>query len=52
LIVGVNVAGGSKTLLIRGIGPTLAQFGVPGTLPDPVRSGEIGNTLSGEIGYT
>ena len=36
LIVGVNVAGGSKTLLIRGIGPTLAQFAVPGVLPDPL----------------
>lgn len=26
---------GSKTLLVRGIGPVLGQFGVSGTLPDP-----------------
>ncbi len=36
LIVGFVVAGtGSKTLLIRGIGPKLATYGVPGTLADP-----------------
>jgi hypothetical protein len=46
LIVGVNVAGGSKTLLIRGIGPTLAQFGVPGTLPDPLL--EVHATVNGQ----
>ena len=45
LIVGVNVAGGSKTLLIRGIGPTLAQFGVPGFLPDPLL--EVHATVNG-----
>jgi hypothetical protein len=35
LITGFVVAGGSKNLLIRGIGPSLAQFGVSGFLPDP-----------------
>ena len=45
LIVGVNVVGGSKTLLIRGIGPTLAQFGVPGALPDPLL--EVHATVNG-----
>lgn len=28
-------AGSSKQVLIRGIGPSLAQFGVPGPIPDP-----------------
>jgi hypothetical protein len=45
LIVGVNVAGGSKTLLIRGIGPALAQFGVAGVLPDPLL--EVHATVNG-----
>jgi hypothetical protein len=36
LIAGFVVAGpASKTMLIRGIGPTLEQFGVAGALPDP-----------------
>jgi plastocyanin len=36
LIVGFVVAGtGSKQLLIRAVGPTLASYGVPGTLVDP-----------------
>src|SRR5207247_10873485 len=35
LIVGFSVTGGSKQLLIRGIGPALAGFGVGGALPDP-----------------
>jgi hypothetical protein len=35
LIVGFAVAGGSKALLVRGIGPGLTPFGVTGTLPDP-----------------
>jgi hypothetical protein len=36
LIVGFNIAGiGSRTLLIRAVGPTLAEFGVTGTLTDP-----------------
>jgi beta-glucanase (GH16 family) len=37
LIVGFVVGGtGAKKVLIRGIGPTLAQFSVPGTLADPI----------------
>ena len=36
LIAGFTVAGStSKTLLIRGVGPTLASFGVTGALSDP-----------------
>jgi hypothetical protein len=36
LIAGFTVGGsGSKALLVRGIGPGLAGFGVPGTLIDP-----------------
>ena len=36
LIAGFNISGtGTKTLLIRGVGPGLAAFGVPGTLADP-----------------
>jgi uncharacterized delta-60 repeat protein len=39
LICGFEVSGGSnKTVLIRGIGPGLAQFGVTGALADPVLS--------------
>lgn len=39
LIVGFAVGGGSlKTLLVRGIGPTLASFGVAAPLGDPVLS--------------
>jgi hypothetical protein len=35
LIAGFTVSGGTKSLLVRGIGPALATFGVNGTLPDP-----------------
>ncbi len=35
LIVGASVAGGSKDVLVRGIGPTLAAFGVTGAIADP-----------------
>ncbi len=35
LIVGAVVAGGGKPVLLRGIGPALAGFGVAGALPDP-----------------
>lgn len=36
LITGFTVgAGANKTVLIRAVGPTLAAFGVAGTLPDP-----------------
>lgn len=35
LIVGFAIAGGTKPILVRGIGPGLAAFNVTGTLPDP-----------------
>ena len=36
LIAGFGLAGtGAKDVLVRGIGPTLADFGVPGVLADP-----------------
>lgn len=35
LIVGAVVGGGSRQLLIRGIGPALGTFGVTGTVADP-----------------
>lgn len=47
LIVGVTVGGGTtgtKSVLIRGIGPTLATFGVTGALADPVLSVFQGGT--------
>ncbi|MSU50344.1 MAG: hypothetical protein EXS37_14870 [Opitutus sp.] len=40
LIVGITVGGGtvatSKSVLVRGVGPTLTTFGVTGVLADPV----------------
>jgi hypothetical protein len=37
LIAGFGIEGtGSKAVLLRGDGPVLDQFGVPGALPDPV----------------
>lgn len=37
LVAGFVIGGsGSKTLLVRGVGPGLAQFGVPGWLADPL----------------
>ncbi|MBI5689398.1 MAG: MBL fold metallo-hydrolase [Verrucomicrobia bacterium] len=35
LIVGAVVAGGGRDVLVRGVGPTLAAFGVTGAIPDP-----------------
>ena len=35
----------SKTVIIRAIGPTLSQFGVPGALPDPTLALYQGSTL-------
>jgi L-ascorbate metabolism protein UlaG (beta-lactamase superfamily) len=35
LIVGATATGGGKAILVRGLGPALAAFGVAGTLPDP-----------------
>jgi L-ascorbate metabolism protein UlaG (beta-lactamase superfamily) len=35
LIVGASATGGSKALLLRGVGPALTAFGVADALPDP-----------------
>jgi hypothetical protein len=44
LIVGFSLAGsGSKPLLVRGVGPTLAAFGVSGTMADPTLRLEVLN---------
>lgn len=48
LIVGFNLAGGSQTLLIRAIGPTLASLGVGGTLADPTVQLESGGRPLGQ----
>ena len=48
LIVGVALGGsgtaGTKAVLVRGVGPTLAAFGVPGALADPVMTAFQGST--------
>lgn len=36
VIVGLTMGGGAKAVLVRGIGPALAQFGVAGSAVDPV----------------
>lgn len=52
LIVGFAVSGGSKPLLVRGIGPALGGFGVAGALADPrldlFRSGEAAAIASND----
>ena len=57
LILGFVIRGsGSKQILVRGIGPGLAQFGVDGTLTDPIltlfdsKSSQIGTNDNWEIG--
>ncbi len=45
LIVGFNVAGGSKSLLLRAVGPTLSALGVSGVLADPSLRLESEGTL-------
>jgi hypothetical protein len=35
LIVGFSVSGGSRGIVVRGVGPTLASFGLDGTMTDP-----------------
>jgi hypothetical protein len=35
LIVGFSVSGGGRSILIRGVGPTLTSFGLTGTMADP-----------------
>lgn len=47
LISGFVITGGSKTVLLRGVGPTLAQFGVTGALTDPQLSLNSGATQIG-----
>ena len=32
---GISVSGNPRTLIVRGVGPGLADLGLPGTLPDP-----------------
>ncbi len=39
-------SGSTKKVLIRGLGPSLAQFGVPGTLSDPLLELHDGNTIT------
>jgi len=36
LIAGFTLGGGDRSVLVRGIGPALTAFGVPGALADPV----------------
>ncbi len=43
----VGGGAGNRPLLIRAVGPGLAAFGVPGTLPDPKLDLYSGSTLSG-----
>jgi hypothetical protein len=49
LTVGVTIGGGSgtKSVLIRGIGPTLGTLGVPGVLADPILTIFQGQTQVG-----
>lgn len=35
LIVGFSVSGGNRSILVRGVGPTLSSFGLEGTMTDP-----------------
>lgn len=44
IIVGVSTQGGAKPVLLRAVGPTLAQFGLASAMPDPrleVYRGEV-----------
>jgi len=47
VIAGMTLAGGTsaKPMLVRGVGPTLAQFGVTSVLSDPVVSIYSGQTI-------
>lgn len=44
-ILGFVVTGGSKRLVVRGVGPALADFGVTGALADPLVELRRGQTL-------
>lgn len=45
LIVGFSVSGGSRAILVRGVGPTLASLGLDGTMADPRLELYAGNDL-------
>ncbi|MEY2877838.1 MAG: hypothetical protein RLZZ15_218 [Verrucomicrobiota bacterium] len=45
MFAGFAVTGGAKTLLIRGVGPGLAAFGVGDALPDPVLTLFLGSEI-------
>ena len=45
LIVGFNMSGGAKNVLLRAAGPTLGAFGVPETMVDPKLDLYSGSTL-------
>jgi hypothetical protein len=45
LIVGVVVSGGRRDILVRAAGPSLAGFGLAGTMPDPQLQLFQGSTL-------
>jgi hypothetical protein len=46
VIAGFIVGGGPKRMLTRGIGPTLANQGVPGVLTDPIITLYDGSAVS------
>jgi hypothetical protein len=48
LIVGFSVDGGSRSILVRGVGPTLAGFGLGGTMADPRLELYNGSALAAE----
>lgn len=55
LVAGYSIAGqGAKQVLIRGIGPALAGYGVPGSLPDPLLQwyDSQGNLIASDAGWS
>jgi hypothetical protein len=48
LIVGFVISSAPRTLLIRGVGPTLTKFGLPGALANPQLRLFRGNQLIAE----
>jgi hypothetical protein len=48
IIVGLSIQGGAKPVLLRAAGPTLAQFGLAGAMPDPRLELFTGATKTGE----
>ncbi len=45
LTIGGTGTGGNKSLLVRGVGPSLAEFGVTGFLTDPVMAVRSGSSV-------